>query len=296
MSIRNWDSPGAWTTNFSGDDARLLRGPADAVDDLLGDALPPHRRTRIPVGRHAVGHGDGPGQRTVLAAEQGVVPPLLAGDAAVTVGVTEGHQHLAVHRISVVPHDSEIGPGDREPLDRLVGAVRAGHPADDRRAGRRARGRLGRRSGGRLWRRGGRSRLGCVRDRLGATGVGRRDDRCPLPDLPGVRDQGLEDGQWQLSEPRQRSLVVGPHGLVTDGPVERGELGRIGDLESLMCQGLRGRGRAFTGFGRCRGRHADGDDEPDCGRRGHRRSTPRTSRHVTPSQYGTSTRRHHSLK
>ncbi|ALI25948.1 hypothetical protein XA26_21020 [Mycolicibacterium fortuitum] len=69
-----------------------------------------------------------------------------------------------------------------------------------------------------------------------------------------------------------------------DGPVERGQPRGLGNLEGLVREGLCGRGRAFAGLSGGRGRHADGDDESDCGRRCHRRSTSRTSRHVTPSQ------------
>ena len=65
--------------------------------------------------RPAVGHADRLGQRAVLAAEQRVVPPLLAADAAIAVRVAEGHQHLRP-RIAVVPHDPEVGPGDGELL------------------------------------------------------------------------------------------------------------------------------------------------------------------------------------
>ena len=60
-------------------------------------------------------------QIVVLAAEQRVVSPLVAVDAAVAECVAEGHQHLVVGGIAVVPHDPEVGPGDGERLRVLLG-------------------------------------------------------------------------------------------------------------------------------------------------------------------------------
>ena len=71
----------------------------------------------------------------------------LTGDAAVAVGVAEGHQHLVVGGIAVVPHDPEVGSGDGETLDGVVWAVGSGHPADDRGARRTDRFRRRRRVG-----------------------------------------------------------------------------------------------------------------------------------------------------
>lgn len=63
---------------------------------------------------------DSLGQIAIVAAEQGVVAPLLAVHLAVAEGVTEGHQHLAVDGIAVVPGNPEVGAGDAETLQRFV--------------------------------------------------------------------------------------------------------------------------------------------------------------------------------
>src|SRR5260370_42505858 len=76
---------------------------------------------------------DSLGQVTVVTAEQDVVSPLLALDGAIAEGVTEGHEDLMVAGIAVVPKDPEVGPGDAETFEGVVGAVRSGHPVDERR-------------------------------------------------------------------------------------------------------------------------------------------------------------------
>lgn len=67
-------------------------------------------------------------QVAVLAAEQRVVSPLMAIDSAVAECVAEDHEHLTVGGIAVIPRNSEVGPGDAEAFQGLVGAVRSGHP------------------------------------------------------------------------------------------------------------------------------------------------------------------------
>src|SRR5262249_16683503 len=69
--------------------------------------------------------------------EHRVVTPLLAVHLAVAEGVAEGHQHLAIAGIAVIPGNSEVGSGDTEAFQGLIGAVRSGHPVDDRRRGTR---------------------------------------------------------------------------------------------------------------------------------------------------------------
>lgn len=62
-------------------------------------------------------------QVAVLAAEQRVVSPLMAIDSAVAECVAEDHEHLTVGGIAVIPRNSEVGPGDAEAFQGLVGAV-----------------------------------------------------------------------------------------------------------------------------------------------------------------------------
>src|ERR1700722_5509086 len=67
-------------------------------------------------------------------------------DLAIAERVSEGHQNLAVGGIAVVPSDSKVSPGDAETLEGFVGAVRSGHPVDERcRSTRDLRGRRWRR-------------------------------------------------------------------------------------------------------------------------------------------------------
>ena len=47
---------------------------------------------------------------------------------AIAVGVAEDHEHLVVSGIAVIPGDSEIGAGDAEAVQRLVGAVGSADP------------------------------------------------------------------------------------------------------------------------------------------------------------------------
>src|SRR3954468_6641863 len=68
----------------------------------------------------------------VAAAEQHVVPPLVALDGAVAERVAECHQDLMVGGIPVVPEDPEVGPRNTEAFESLIRAVGPGHPIDER--------------------------------------------------------------------------------------------------------------------------------------------------------------------
>src|SRR3954470_18698869 len=68
----------------------------------------------------------------VAAAEQHVVPPLVALDGAVAERVAECHQDLVVGGITVVPKYPKVGSRNTEAFESLIRAVRPGHPIDER--------------------------------------------------------------------------------------------------------------------------------------------------------------------
>src|SRR6202012_5303992 len=129
-------------------------------------------------------------QIAVLAAEKDVVPPLLAVHAAIAEGVAKGHKNLTIAGIAVVPRNSEVGPGDAEPFEGVIRAVRPGHVVDERGRSTPDRGRR------RRWRRNGlRKRLVGVRrlwDGAGRSGP-RRHRRLKLRLLLGL-GQGFKKG------------------------------------------------------------------------------------------------------
>ena len=249
----------------------------DAVDDLLGQRGRPQRRTGILVVHNAVRDADRLRQGAVIGAEHRVVSPLPAAHAAIADRVAEGHQHLIVPGIAVVPHDSEVGASDREPLDGVVGALSVRSPS--RRATFPAAGRAQGGAGGwRRWRRG-LSDGRCVRNRRRS---GRRRHSRLLLHPSRLRHERVQDRPRQPAQVGQRRAVVGLAGPVADrraadarqlrsrrGVRRRGRLG----LRSSSCTRLRGSGRCDD----------DPEDEPDSGRRRHRyRCDSSKRRHVTP--------------
>ena len=179
-----------------------------------------------------------------------VVPPLPAADTAVADRIAEGHQHLIVAGIAVVPHDPEVGPGDGETFDGLVRALRPGHPADERCPRRRA---------GR-WR-GSRRRCGYRLSIAGASGARRRRNRwrrhaCLLLNPRGLRRKSVEDRPRQPTEVGQRRALICVAWLVAyRRAVEAGQFRSHAGVRSRGRLGLRGRTCARLG-GR-RGRDAD---------------------------------------
>src|SRR5271156_1685868 len=138
-------------------------------------------------------------QIAVLAAEEYVVPPLLAAHSAIAEGVTEGHQNLSVAGIAVVPGDPEVGSRDTEPFEGAIRAVRSGHEVDERGRG------TGDPGGGRQWcRHGLRNRLISVRepwDGAGRSGP-RRHRSLELRLLLGL-GQGFKEGTEGLDQRTQ---------------------------------------------------------------------------------------------